>query len=72
MFAQRKRLVFNTWLLTSLISLLSSTVARAGSGDSVEESFALFRKPSDGKFVLAGSTHCGTGGKDFAVVRVLP
>lgn len=39
---------------------------------SVEESFALALQPSDGKYVLAGSTNCGIGGKDFAVARVLP
>lgn len=41
-------------------------------GGSEEEGFALLRQPLDGKYVLAGSTTCGIGGKDFAVARVLP
>ena len=41
-------------------------------GGSEEEGFGLLRQPADGKYVLAGSTSCGIGGKDFALARVLP
>jgi len=39
---------------------------------SLDEGNALARQPLDGKYVLAGSTRCFTGGADFAVARVLP
>jgi len=39
---------------------------------SVEWAYALARQPSDGRYVIGGTTNAGTQQSDFALARVLP